>query len=172
MVESSNLRMTRIPLNHGAGQLPALGFGTLIPDAARDDNRDQRRTGSRIPTLRLRGTIRERTRGWHGVAGRTCRWRDRARKHFCYHKAGFSFHKADKHESETAARAVHTRGTNPYGSWQALGRVGSRRCKRGNTKFTMTMPFVIIPSQASESLGGAICRPCGVIIRQSHPAST
>jgi alcohol dehydrogenase (NADP+) len=26
--------MTRIPLNHGGGQMPALGFGTLIPDAA------------------------------------------------------------------------------------------------------------------------------------------
>ena len=34
MVESSDLRMTRIPLNGGAGQMPALGFGTLIPDAA------------------------------------------------------------------------------------------------------------------------------------------
>src|SRR5258707_15170819 len=34
MIESSDLRMKRIPLNHGAGQLPALGFGPLIPDAA------------------------------------------------------------------------------------------------------------------------------------------
>ena len=34
MTESSALRMTRIPLNDGRGQLPALGFGTLIPDAA------------------------------------------------------------------------------------------------------------------------------------------
>src|SRR5580700_734180 len=34
MAESSDLRMTRIPLSHGAGQVPALGFGTLIPDAA------------------------------------------------------------------------------------------------------------------------------------------
>jgi alcohol dehydrogenase (NADP+) len=34
MVELADLRMTRIPLNHGGGQLPALGFGTLIPDAA------------------------------------------------------------------------------------------------------------------------------------------
>ena len=32
MVESSDLRMTRIPLNRGAGRIPALGFGTLIPD--------------------------------------------------------------------------------------------------------------------------------------------
>ena len=34
MAESSDLRMTRIPLSHGAGRMPALGFGTLIPDAA------------------------------------------------------------------------------------------------------------------------------------------
>jgi alcohol dehydrogenase (NADP+) len=34
MTESSDLRMTRIPLSHGAGRIPALGFGTLIPDAA------------------------------------------------------------------------------------------------------------------------------------------
>ena len=33
MIESSDFRMTRIPLHHGAGQMPALGFGTLIPDA-------------------------------------------------------------------------------------------------------------------------------------------
>ncbi|MGC1906920.1 MAG: aldo/keto reductase [Candidatus Acidiferrum sp.] len=34
MTESSDLRMKRIPLSHRAGQIPALGFGTLIPDAA------------------------------------------------------------------------------------------------------------------------------------------
>jgi alcohol dehydrogenase (NADP+) len=34
MNASSDLRMARIPLNDGAGQMPALGFGTLIPDAA------------------------------------------------------------------------------------------------------------------------------------------
>ena len=34
MIESSDLRMARIPLSHGAGRIPALGFGTLIPDAA------------------------------------------------------------------------------------------------------------------------------------------
>jgi alcohol dehydrogenase (NADP+) len=34
MIESSDLRMTRIPLNHGAGHMPAPRFGTLIPDAA------------------------------------------------------------------------------------------------------------------------------------------
>jgi alcohol dehydrogenase (NADP+) len=38
MTESSNLpldlRMTKMPLNNGAGHIPALGFGTLIPDPA------------------------------------------------------------------------------------------------------------------------------------------
>ncbi len=34
MNASSDLRMTRLPLNHGAGRIPALGFGTLIPDPA------------------------------------------------------------------------------------------------------------------------------------------
>jgi aldehyde reductase len=32
MTESPELRMKRMPLNHGNGQMPALGFGTLIPD--------------------------------------------------------------------------------------------------------------------------------------------
>src|SRR5277367_4138185 len=30
----SDLRTTRIPLNNGSGEMPALGFGTLIPDKA------------------------------------------------------------------------------------------------------------------------------------------
>ena len=34
MTESSDLRMKRLLLSHGGGQMPALGFGTLIPDAA------------------------------------------------------------------------------------------------------------------------------------------
>ena len=34
MNASSDLRMTRLPLNHGAGRIPALGFGTLILDPA------------------------------------------------------------------------------------------------------------------------------------------
>jgi alcohol dehydrogenase (NADP+) len=32
--KESDLRTTRIPLGQGAGRMPALGFGTLIPDAA------------------------------------------------------------------------------------------------------------------------------------------
>jgi alcohol dehydrogenase (NADP+) len=34
MIASPDLQLTRMPLNNGAGHMPALGFGTLIPDAA------------------------------------------------------------------------------------------------------------------------------------------
>jgi alcohol dehydrogenase (NADP+) len=34
MTETFDLRLTRMPLNNGSGHMPALGFGTLIPDAA------------------------------------------------------------------------------------------------------------------------------------------
>ena len=34
MIESPDFRTARVPLNNGSGQIPALGFGTLIPDAA------------------------------------------------------------------------------------------------------------------------------------------
>lgn len=34
MGESPDLRLTELPLHHGTGAMPALGFGTLIPDPA------------------------------------------------------------------------------------------------------------------------------------------
>ena len=34
MTQSSDLRLTKMPLNNGSGQMPALGFGTLIPEPA------------------------------------------------------------------------------------------------------------------------------------------
>src|SRR4051794_40247991 len=34
MIESSDYRTMRLPLNNGTGHMPVLGFGTLIPDAA------------------------------------------------------------------------------------------------------------------------------------------
>ncbi len=34
MIESTDFRTARIPLTHGDGDMPVLGFGTLIPDAA------------------------------------------------------------------------------------------------------------------------------------------
>jgi alcohol dehydrogenase (NADP+) len=33
-MEVSDFRNARVPLSHGAGEMPVLGFGTLIPDAA------------------------------------------------------------------------------------------------------------------------------------------
>ena len=49
MLESSHLRLTKMPLNNGAGYIPALGFGTLIPDAAltRTATRDALNAGFR-----------------------------------------------------------------------------------------------------------------------------
>src|ERR1700744_4924179 len=32
MPEDADFRLTKIPLNNGAGHMPAQGFGTLIPD--------------------------------------------------------------------------------------------------------------------------------------------
>src|SRR5207237_4927680 len=32
MIETDNLRYTKMALNNGSGAIPALGFGTLIPD--------------------------------------------------------------------------------------------------------------------------------------------
>ena len=34
MIESSDFRITKMPVNHGAGHMPVLGFGTVIHDAA------------------------------------------------------------------------------------------------------------------------------------------
>jgi aldehyde reductase len=34
MIEPSDFRATKIPLNNGSGHIPAIGFGTLIPDPA------------------------------------------------------------------------------------------------------------------------------------------
>src|SRR3954464_11506183 len=49
MSESSDFRQLRIPLNYGAGQMPVLGFGTLIPDAVatRTATRDALEAGFR-----------------------------------------------------------------------------------------------------------------------------
>jgi alcohol dehydrogenase (NADP+) len=34
MTDSPDIRLKKLPLNNGSGNMPALGFGTLIPDAA------------------------------------------------------------------------------------------------------------------------------------------
>ena len=57
MATSDTLRYTRIPLTHGSGAIPAVGFGTLIPDPRRDQTSDEDRIGSGISAFRLCGTI-------------------------------------------------------------------------------------------------------------------
>jgi alcohol dehydrogenase (NADP+) len=49
MIEFSDLRNLRMPLNHGGGRMPALGFGTLIPDpvATKSATRDALEAGFR-----------------------------------------------------------------------------------------------------------------------------
>src|SRR6202789_4476249 len=49
MVDSSDFRTKRIPLDNGAGHMPVLGFGTLIPDSAATigATRDALQTGFR-----------------------------------------------------------------------------------------------------------------------------
>jgi len=49
MAEPDNLRYTRLALNNGTGAIPALGFGTLIPDpiATRNATRAALETGFR-----------------------------------------------------------------------------------------------------------------------------
>jgi diketogulonate reductase-like aldo/keto reductase len=50
MFEIDNLRFTKIPLNNGSGAIPALGFGTLIPDpvATRTATRAALEAGFRV----------------------------------------------------------------------------------------------------------------------------
>ncbi|PAY04802.1 dehydrogenase [Bradyrhizobium sp. UFLA03-84] len=50
MTMSRTLRDTRLPLNHGAGAMPAVGFGTLIPDplATRQATRTALEAGFRL----------------------------------------------------------------------------------------------------------------------------
>ena len=55
--ERDNLRYTKIPLTNGSGMIPALGFGTLIPDPIAHQKGDYGRAGSRISSIRFRRTI-------------------------------------------------------------------------------------------------------------------
>jgi diketogulonate reductase-like aldo/keto reductase len=50
MAESDNLRYTKMALNNGSGAIPALGFGTLIPDpvATRDATKAALEAGFRV----------------------------------------------------------------------------------------------------------------------------
>ena len=43
MIEPDNLRYTKLALNNGSGAIPALGFGTLIPDRSQPKMRPRPR---------------------------------------------------------------------------------------------------------------------------------
>jgi hypothetical protein len=43
MIESSDFRTKRMPLNHRAGHMPVLWFGTLIPEFGSPANEQRRR---------------------------------------------------------------------------------------------------------------------------------
>jgi hypothetical protein len=94
---SSDLRMTKIPLNRGAGHMPALGFGTLIPDAA-------------VTITATRDALEAGFRHFGG----TCRWTDCARRHFCYHKAV-------EYQSPARARRTGFRGESGQTRAQVSG---------------------------------------------------
>ena len=62
MMASDNLRYTTLPLGNGSGAIPALGFGTLIPDpvATRNATRAALETGFRaLDTAERYGTEKE-----------------------------------------------------------------------------------------------------------------
>lgn len=62
IVESDKLRSTKLPLNNGSGAIPALGFGTLIPDpiAARNATKVALEAGFRaLDTSERYGTEKE-----------------------------------------------------------------------------------------------------------------
>src|SRR5580693_7408818 len=51
MTEPDNLRYTKFALNNGSGAIPALGFGTLIPDPIATKNATQAALGAGFRVL-------------------------------------------------------------------------------------------------------------------------
>ena len=73
MIESPDLRLTRMPLNNGGGHMPALGFGTLIPDAAVTKTATSDALDAGFRHFDCAERMPERARGRRRVTGRT--WR-------------------------------------------------------------------------------------------------
>jgi len=53
MSDTDGLRYIKIPLNNGSDEIPALGFGTLIPDPIATKEA-VRISGGRLSSIRLR----------------------------------------------------------------------------------------------------------------------
>jgi diketogulonate reductase-like aldo/keto reductase len=68
MLESDSLRYTKMALNNGSGAMPALGFGTLIPDpiATRTATKAALEAGFRVLTTST-GKPPLRTVGGNGL---------------------------------------------------------------------------------------------------------
>ena len=61
MANPDTLRYTKIPLNNGSGAIPAVGFGTLIPDpvATKDATLTALEVGFRHSTCESRGCVHQ-----------------------------------------------------------------------------------------------------------------
>ncbi len=57
MSDADGLRYTKIPLNNGSDMIPALGFGTLIPDPIATKEASQDLAGGGLSSIRLRRTL-------------------------------------------------------------------------------------------------------------------
>ena len=57
MSDADGLRYKKIPLNNGSDQIPALGFGTLIPDPIATKRSSQNVSGGGLSSIRLRRTL-------------------------------------------------------------------------------------------------------------------
>ena len=87
MVEPDSLRDTKMALNNGSGTIPALGFGTLIPDpvATRNATKAALEAGFRLlDTAERYQTEREVGEAMQEVFQRR---EDQAGGRFCHHEA-------------------------------------------------------------------------------------
>ena len=58
--ETDNLRYTKLALNNGSGAIPALGFGTLIPDRSQPKTQPRRRWRQDFAHSKLRNAIEQK----------------------------------------------------------------------------------------------------------------
>ena len=103
MAKPDALRHTRIPLSDGPGAMPAVGFGTLIPDPARDQKGYRDRVGGWVSPLRLCGAIPQRGSGRRCDAGRV-QGRDGSARGRLRH------HETMEHQSSSRAGQACPRG--------------------------------------------------------------
>ena len=57
MSDTDGLRYIKIPLNNGSDEIPALGFGTLIPDPIATKDATKAALAGGLSSIRLRRTL-------------------------------------------------------------------------------------------------------------------